>query len=364
MIPHRREALGLNRSIRAVLVWQQTRLVGIAPYYVQSHIGQYAEYRLLGSPAHRIGPLAAPGLLAPVCSAIVEGLSRVDPTPSVIRLEGVDAGDNWAATLARTWSGEKRPFVRKESSLAAPVVNLTAPSYTAWLSAKSSNFRQSTRRLRRGLASEGATFRMTSRPADLDSDVDKLIALHTARWEGRGGSAALKTGISELLKAVGRELLPQERFRLWLLEVDGDPVAAQLFLVAGGETAYWNGGFDQRFARSSPAFLTLLAALEDSFARGESRLDLRRLCGTPSCPETQAICWHDRAHGRRMLECVLAKRYGIGYPTESATRLKRRWATSVFARAISSRLRLTGPGRCISTWTSRLGANPSNNAQV
>jgi CelD/BcsL family acetyltransferase involved in cellulose biosynthesis len=272
-IAHGRALLDRNASIRTVLVWQEHRLVGVAPYYLRSHFGRYAEYRLLGSEAHRIGPLAVPGLFAPVCSALAEALAGLDPAPSLVRLEGVDSSDGWAEELAHKWADAK-PLVRRESLLGAPVVNLTEASFTDWLAAKSSNFRQSTRRLRRALAADGATFRMTSRPDELDSDVDKLIGLHKARWQNRGGSAALRNGVPELLKSAGRELLPEGRFRLWLLEAHGHPIAAQLFLAAGGELAYWNGGFDQRFARTSPALLTLLAALEDSFDRGESRLDL------------------------------------------------------------------------------------------
>jgi CelD/BcsL family acetyltransferase involved in cellulose biosynthesis len=66
---------------------------------------------------------------------------------------------------------------------------------------------------------------------------------------------------------------PAGRFRLWRIEVDGEPVCVQLFLVAGGQLTYWGGGFDPAWGDVQPAQLSILAAVEDAFARGERRID-------------------------------------------------------------------------------------------
>jgi CelD/BcsL family acetyltransferase involved in cellulose biosynthesis len=101
------------------------------------------------------------------------------------------------------------------------------------------------------------------------------MRLHLGRWEGRGGSGlAHVEGFGPLLLDAARELLPQERFRLFLVEVAGRAIGAGLFFAAGGEVHYFNGGFDEEFARHKPALQTILSALEDAFGRGERRLDM------------------------------------------------------------------------------------------
>jgi hypothetical protein len=62
--------------------------------------------------------------------------------------------------------------------------------------------------------------------------------------------------------------------RVWVVEIDGEPIGAQLCAGGGGEVLLMNGGWDERFAKLSPARLAELAALEDAFARGERRADL------------------------------------------------------------------------------------------
>ena len=73
---------------------------------------------------------------------------------------------------------------------------------------------------------------------------------------------------------MGSELLDEGGFRLRMLELDGEPISAQLFAAAGGEVIYYNGGWDERHAQFKPAMLGILDAIEDAFARGERRMDL------------------------------------------------------------------------------------------
>ncbi len=71
-----------------------------------------------------------------------------------------------------------------------------------------------------------------------------------------------------------RSHLEDGRFRLWILELQGKPISAQLFIGAGGEVAYVNGGWDERFAHLKPAMLGILYAIEDAFAHSHERMDL------------------------------------------------------------------------------------------
>lgn len=77
-----------------------------------------------------------------------------------------------------------------------------------------------------------------------------------------------------MLSDVGRALLPCGRFRLRMLELDGEAISAQLFLAAGRTVLYVNGGWDVRHATLKPSMLGLLDTVEATFATGEERIDL------------------------------------------------------------------------------------------
>jgi hypothetical protein len=103
------------------------------------------------------------------------------------------------------------------------------------------------------------------------------VRLHASRWEGRGGShlVGLGAGLAAVLNDIGQTLLNKEgRFRLRLLEVEAEPISAQLFLAAGDRVLYVNGGWDERFAKLKPSMLGILDVIEDAFERVEEHVDL------------------------------------------------------------------------------------------
>jgi CelD/BcsL family acetyltransferase involved in cellulose biosynthesis len=160
-----------------------------------------------------------------------------------------------------------------DGRITAPVVELEGRTFDEWISGRSANFRQQARRRRRRLEARGAVFRMTTL-VDLDNDLEVFVRLHHQRWKRRGGSLTMNPRVERLLHEAGRALLPSERFRLWSLEVDGRTISSQLFVSAGGEVAYYNGGFDPEWAHLSPGMQTILAAIVDSCERREARVDL------------------------------------------------------------------------------------------
>lgn len=257
-------------ELRAVVVRHGERVVGIAPYWVVPGRRGPAVYRLLASTmTHRVEPVADPELVELVAGEIAGALASADPTPGYVAFEAADGRSRWRIALAENWPG-RTPHTVHERAMPAPVLQLPA-TFDEWLGGKSRNFRQQTRRLRRRLDEAGGRARLSSLD-DLDRDVDAFVRLHHLRWEGRGGST-LSDGIGDMLRAAGRDLLPSGRLRLSVVEVADRPVSVQVFLAAGGEALYWNGGFDPDFAHLKPALVGILAGLEDSIDRGEQRLD-------------------------------------------------------------------------------------------
>jgi CelD/BcsL family acetyltransferase involved in cellulose biosynthesis len=263
---------------RMVAVRDDGTLVGLAPFYVDlAGRGGRLGLRLPGIElAAGLAPLAAPGHRQAVAGALAEALADSSLCPDLVALEGMPLVADWARTLREAWPGRRRPASRRYQVSGCPTVSLQETSFDAWLSAKSSSFRREMRRARRQFTAAGGTTRSSTLDT-LRSDIDVFVRLHGSRWEDRGGSSFVGLGarLPAVLNDIGQTLLNQEgRFRLRLLEVEGEPISAQLFLAAGPRVLYVNAGWDDRFANLKPSAVGLLAVIEDAFERGEDRVDL------------------------------------------------------------------------------------------
>jgi CelD/BcsL family acetyltransferase involved in cellulose biosynthesis len=260
---------------RAVEVRAKGELVALAPFYIDSANSGRLDYRLMGDALPRSSPLVHPGFERDAAIAIGEVLNQTEPRPDVVALEGEPANSSWGRRLRDHWPSSIRPPTRRYLVQDSPTIGLKDDSFEAWLAGKSSNFRGQMRRTRRDFVEAGGSARISDLHT-LEADIDAFMRLHSARWEGRGTSsiAARSAQMRATFGDVGRAQAESCRFRLWMLEIDGEPISAQLFVEAGGEVVYMNGGWDERFAKLKPAILGILYAIEDSFTRREERIDL------------------------------------------------------------------------------------------
>lgn len=251
------------------------RLVGIAPFAAVQQVPGAWRYSLLASAvSSRIEPLAVPEARAEVAAAFVEALARVRPRPALVQLANVPVDSVWPELLDSGWPRARSASLYADPSVPAPTVRLDSGGVDEWLAERSSNFRQQMRRARRKLEKEGAVFRRSTDPGELPRDLAEFKRLHDARWSWRGGSASMTPGVDAMLADAGRELLPCGRFRLGMVEVEGRPIVALLFVAAGDEIAYWNGGFDEEWSRFAPSQVGLVEAVRAYIEAGFRRLDL------------------------------------------------------------------------------------------
>jgi CelD/BcsL family acetyltransferase involved in cellulose biosynthesis len=261
---------------RAVVVRDGKQLVGLAPFYVETGNGGRIDYRLPGIEiAARLAPLAVPGREWDVAEAIGAVLAGADPRPDALRLEGIPLEAQWLTALRDAWPGALRPPLRLTQIDGDPLMSMRESSFEDWLAGRSSNFRQQMRRLRRRFVDAGGVSRTTTR-VTLPADAAALTRLHASRWHGRGHSNLVDLGerFTAFVVELGEQLLDKERFALRILELDGEPICAQLFVRAGETTLFVNGGWDERHAALKPSLLCLLDAVEEAYALGVERFDL------------------------------------------------------------------------------------------
>jgi len=260
---------------RTVAVRDGGELVGLAPFYAEPAGGRL-DYRLPGIEiAGRLAPLALAGREWEVAEAVAHALAHASPRPDALRFEAMPLEGHWLHALRDGWPGSLRPPLRLTQVEGNPLISLREGSFEAWLAARSSNFRGQMRRLRRRFAEAGGVSRLATSET-LAADAAALTRLHAMRWDGRGHSNLVDLGerFSAFVCELGEQLLDERRFALRMLELEGEPICAQLFVGAGGTFLFVNGGWDERHAALRPSLVCLLDAVEDVFARGARRFDL------------------------------------------------------------------------------------------
>jgi CelD/BcsL family acetyltransferase involved in cellulose biosynthesis len=263
---------------RFAIVRDRDVLIGIAPFYVMTHRKGRIDYRIPAiEMGMRLAPLALPGREWEVAAAAAKVLARAQPRPDIVAFEGLPVASPWLVGLREGWPGRTRPPTRTYNVLSSPIVSLDGPSFEDWLAHRSSNFRGQMRRAQRQFHAAGGTVRRST-PETLVDDVQTLLHLHASRWENRERASswvALGSSLQAMLEEAGKSLLgASDRFRLQMLEVEGEPISAQLFISAGQQVLYVNGGWDERFSSMKPAQLAIFLAIEEAFAAGDRCVDL------------------------------------------------------------------------------------------
>lgn len=265
---------GPNALLRAVAVFDDRSLVGIAPFVAKRRTDGGGHYRLLGAgTSMRIEPLAKQDQELAIGRVIGNALADLDPRPTLVEFEGIPLDSPWPEAIASGWQDKRRPRLYRLQSMPAPTLSVRDQSFDEWFATRRRFFRKKLHRARRKLEEYGAVFRIATQP-ELESDLGSFARLHHSRWKSRGGSGVLSDGVERMLLDTGRRLIEDGRFRLSLLEINNAPIAAQVVVVAGGEAAAWLSGFDDSWADLVPSFQTMLAAIEGSFENEDVRFDL------------------------------------------------------------------------------------------
>jgi CelD/BcsL family acetyltransferase involved in cellulose biosynthesis len=258
-----------------VAVREGDELIGVGPFFASPESFGLVRYRILGSEtSYRVTPLARPGREREVASTIVDALVAAGPSPDVLSFEGIEPDSPWPELFREVWPGHAPPWKYRVRTLPAPTVTLQGRSFDEWLSSRSSHFRKRARQYRRRLEEIGAEFKLAQSENERERHLEAFARLHYQRWKSRGGSRALDQRIELMISDVAHRLPLGERFRLWSIEVEGQIISVKVIVAAGGEAGWWLTGFDEAWAKYRPSTQTGLAAIAQSCALREDRLDL------------------------------------------------------------------------------------------
>jgi CelD/BcsL family acetyltransferase involved in cellulose biosynthesis len=232
------------------------RLVGIVPLMITRR-GPIRVARFLG---HGMGDLLGP---------IHDGTDSVCG-PALLTRALREVADEWDVFLGErlpghaAWSGPGMRELKRESNMVLPLDRW--PTWDAYLAALSRKLRQQLRHDERSLRERHRLrFRVTLEPGNLSRDLDVVFSLHRARWGDHKSSFAPGESFYRRFAALALE---RGWLRLWILEVDDQPVAARYdFEFAGVYNAY-NAGRDPAWNKSAVGLVLRAHTMREALAAG------------------------------------------------------------------------------------------------
>jgi CelD/BcsL family acetyltransferase involved in cellulose biosynthesis len=231
--------------------------IGILPLYLAAR-RPLKIVRLIGHGAgDELGPVCAPEDRGALAAATREALEQLPVRWDAFVAEGLPSDEAWG----RFDGGERL------SRIASPVLEIDGMDWEDFLAGRSRNFRRHVKRAERQLSERGLAFRMCQDPKRLPADLDALVELHNTRWGEQ--SSGIFTGADErLIREFAATALERGWLRLYLMELEGRPVAARLGFRFGDVKVGYQSGRDPSI--DGVGFLlqvhTIRAAIEEGVA--------------------------------------------------------------------------------------------------
>ena len=159
--------------------------------------------------------------------------------------------------------------VVRERGPLSPYLPLPA-TWDALLASVSGNLRWQLRNRKRALEERGEfVVRTSSTESALDGDLEEMFRVEASGWKARSRTAILSDSRTQTLyRRFARRAARQGWLRLHILEVGGEPVAANYSCVFANRAFLLKTGFDERYAEFSPGFVLLGEALRLSIDEG------------------------------------------------------------------------------------------------
>jgi CelD/BcsL family acetyltransferase involved in cellulose biosynthesis len=268
-------------------VWREKdRLIGLAPWYVESERGTGKCICFLGSGevcSDELTVLSRPGHQRQVTAAIAQWLvdgqgrrGRGSHAWNTLKFTSIRHDEPGILELAAELTA-RGAVVRQRPLCNAWKIELPA-TWEEYLAILSKDHRKKVRRLERNYI-DGGRVRLVraTDEASLAVGFRHLVELHGKRWrtEGRSGVFASQPYF-EFHRRVSRQLLQQNRLRLWWIELDGQTVAVEYQFCSADTIFAYQSGFEPTAAHHQPGNLAMIFSIRSAISEGFRQIDLMR----------------------------------------------------------------------------------------
>jgi CelD/BcsL family acetyltransferase involved in cellulose biosynthesis len=255
-------------ELRVVAAWRHGRLIGLAPFYLETS-GRGGHLLPLGiSTSDYLDVLIDPDEQDDAVSAISRQLAAERWDCWELHELSVDAV-GWHLAPPRGYD-----TVEDRSSICSV---LALPQTTEGLaSALPARIRRKIRMARHRADRCGGVKIEDPDSAGRPSLLSSLLRLHAQCWESRGGSAVLEDARVASFHRAAIARMPADMVRLYGLRIGRQMAAAFYGLQHRGRVYAYLSGFDPVFAHASPGTLILAHAIEQAVRDGARIFDFLR----------------------------------------------------------------------------------------
>ena len=271
--------LGDGHRLRVVTVRAGGELVAVAPFVVRpARLDRQPSFRcleLLGSGevgSDYLDVIVRRGHEAQAVGALADGLAS---GREVVALRRLRRSPCFAATLASALARSGWTVVDGDDE-SSRFIRFGGASFAGYLAGLGSAHRQAFRRKLRGLERRHRVeLERVDGEAGRPAGMAALVALHQERWRGLARSEAFsRPELVSFHEEMSRLALTRGWLRLFLLRVDGAPVAALHGYRYRDVFYYYQSGYDPAFARHSVGLVLLGLAIRSAIEEGVVEFDL------------------------------------------------------------------------------------------
>ncbi|MBI2359841.1 MAG: GNAT family N-acetyltransferase [Deltaproteobacteria bacterium] len=193
----------------------------------------------------------------------------------VLELAQLKKGSSFAANVAQQLSRRDWSLSQLETDVCPfiPLSGLSWEDYVASLSpAHRYNFK---RRLKNLTKRFEVRFEQARTEAECGEALGVLIALHERRWRSRGRRGAFHTPqLLSFHEEVSRRALERGWLRLFVLRLDGKPVASVYDFRYGHTFYFYQSGFDPSYEKESVGLVAMGLTIRTAIEEGAEEYDL------------------------------------------------------------------------------------------
>jgi CelD/BcsL family acetyltransferase involved in cellulose biosynthesis len=273
-------AFGDGRELLAVAFFDETQgLVGLAPLQISRRsVASLFNLRVLGlwgdgsADSDNLDIPVRPGYEAEVTAALVEFLEKESRRWNICEFNTMPEDSPTARCLAQTLSDRGGRTYSDRQTSSAIALPETWEAYLSQLSAKERGkiaYYQN-----RLLKKYSVRFARCAAGDEIPQRLESLFMLHGKRWQLAGERGSFESPARRgLYRDMAGELMARGKLEFWLLELDGQAVAAQFGFRHGDTVFQLQEGFDPACSADSVGYVLRAHVIEQLIPQGVRRYD-------------------------------------------------------------------------------------------
>lgn len=288
--------LSENRELRIYTFEVDGQVVGIAPFYIDSWLGQQ-RLRFIGSGStctDYAEIIVKPEFKAEFIGEIAKDLKK-NTSIGILELEGVSAvGEDNLDPKLKNW-----PFRRYERSLDPTWILSIPESWDHFLKSSKKSLRRKAKKAKKRLDSGEVTVKSTIGELDMETAFQTLVKLHQERFESKGEPGVFADpNFKSFLKEAVFELSKTERSEILIGFFGTKPIACHLYLHSENGGQLYQAGIASEFMALEPGHVMLTFAVKRAIEKQNQVFDFLR------GDEPYKPYWGAVPHELKTIQCV------------------------------------------------------------